>query len=322
MAKRFSIHSRDGRGGFTLVELAIVMTIVALLIGGVLKGQEMVQNAKVTATIAQVQDYKAAVTTFTDAHGGLMPGDIGDGGWAASHTHGGSHGFGGSGKAAAGQEQAEDDIIGSPAWGSSLQYKPLQREQAGNCGDGDIVCMPDDMQTASTSEAETFWLQLSQAGLISGISGAGTGWGLSHPSANTGGGFVIGYADGTPVQGFPSGFGPHGHYFMLVQDLTDDSLESKPLTNKRAESFDRRVDDGNPYTGDIIAYGDACLNTEGASTSGRNCGLLFALDKGYTAQTSGGVGGEVGDGGGFEPTVCGYHGQCEGGPGGGGPVSE
>lgn len=33
-------------GGFTLVELAIVMIIIGLLIGGILKGQELVENSR------------------------------------------------------------------------------------------------------------------------------------------------------------------------------------------------------------------------------------------------------------------------------------
>ncbi|MCZ6796949.1 MAG: prepilin-type N-terminal cleavage/methylation domain-containing protein, partial [Gammaproteobacteria bacterium] len=32
--------------GFTLVEIAIVLVVIGLLIGGVLKGQEMITNAK------------------------------------------------------------------------------------------------------------------------------------------------------------------------------------------------------------------------------------------------------------------------------------
>lgn len=61
--------------GFTLVELAIVMTIIGLLIGGVLKGQELLENARVTSTVSQVKSYDAATFTFLDAYGAL-PGDI------------------------------------------------------------------------------------------------------------------------------------------------------------------------------------------------------------------------------------------------------
>ena len=44
-----------GQAGFTLVELAIVMIIIGLLIAGVLKGQALIGNAKVTAQVAQVK---------------------------------------------------------------------------------------------------------------------------------------------------------------------------------------------------------------------------------------------------------------------------
>ena len=47
-------HMR-AQAGFTLVELAIVMIIIGLLIAGVLKGQALIGNAKVTAQVAQVK---------------------------------------------------------------------------------------------------------------------------------------------------------------------------------------------------------------------------------------------------------------------------
>ena len=56
-------HMRSS-AGFTLVELAIVMIIIGLLIAGVLKGQALIANAQVTATVAQVKAIEAATSTF------------------------------------------------------------------------------------------------------------------------------------------------------------------------------------------------------------------------------------------------------------------
>jgi prepilin-type N-terminal cleavage/methylation domain-containing protein len=258
-------------GGFTLVELAIVLTIVALLIGGVLKGQEMVQNAKITATIAQVQSYKAAATTFADANGGALPGDSTLYSTSANIPDG-----------------LEDGIIGKKDWGSSMNYSPLQTH--------DIPPPPGCPHCpifAGNNEPTNFWLQLLRAGLISGITGTGTGFGLSNPSANTGGGFVAGYMDGYAPQGFPGSEAPVGNAIMLIQDLTDGSLEQKPLLVKRAAQFDRRIDDGIPTSGHVVAYGvnATCFTGDGSKLGGyvagayaedasntRDCGLFFMLN--------------------------------------------
>ena len=63
------------QAGFTLVELAIVMIIIGLLIAGVLKGQALIQNAKVTSTVAQIKAIDAAVSTFKDTYNDI-PGDM------------------------------------------------------------------------------------------------------------------------------------------------------------------------------------------------------------------------------------------------------
>ncbi len=38
---------RRNQSGFTLIEIAIVLVIIGLLLGGVLKGQELINSAKV-----------------------------------------------------------------------------------------------------------------------------------------------------------------------------------------------------------------------------------------------------------------------------------
>ena len=46
--------------GFTLIEIAIVLVIIGLLLGGVLKGQELITGARVRNLIGQQDGVKAA----------------------------------------------------------------------------------------------------------------------------------------------------------------------------------------------------------------------------------------------------------------------
>ncbi len=70
-----TLAPRRSEQGFTLVELAIVMIIIGLLIGGILKGQELIANARIASTVAQVKGIDAATTTFRDKYA-AMPGDM------------------------------------------------------------------------------------------------------------------------------------------------------------------------------------------------------------------------------------------------------
>lgn len=65
---------RKGQQGFTLIEIAIVLVIIGLLLGGVLKGQELIQNARVRNVIALQDGVKAAFFGFQDRYRGI-PGD-------------------------------------------------------------------------------------------------------------------------------------------------------------------------------------------------------------------------------------------------------
>jgi prepilin-type N-terminal cleavage/methylation domain-containing protein len=65
---------KNDQAGFTLVEIAIVMVIIGLLIGGVLKGQAMIENAKVKRVVKQADELRASIMTFFDKYG-VYPGD-------------------------------------------------------------------------------------------------------------------------------------------------------------------------------------------------------------------------------------------------------
>jgi prepilin-type N-terminal cleavage/methylation domain-containing protein len=60
--------------GFTLIEMAIVLVIIGLLIGGVLAGQQLIQSARVRNLISQQDGVKAAFFGFQDRYRAL-PGD-------------------------------------------------------------------------------------------------------------------------------------------------------------------------------------------------------------------------------------------------------
>jgi len=70
-----ALHKKNSnQGGFTLVEIAIVLVIIGLLLGGILKGQEMITQAKIKNVINDFNGITAAVTSYQDRYRAL-PGD-------------------------------------------------------------------------------------------------------------------------------------------------------------------------------------------------------------------------------------------------------
>lgn len=69
-------HSAARRqGGFTLVEIAIVLMIIGLLIGGILRGQELIQSARVRNIVDQKSAIQTAYIGFLDRYR-MLPGDL------------------------------------------------------------------------------------------------------------------------------------------------------------------------------------------------------------------------------------------------------
>ncbi len=89
-----NISSRSRQSGFTLVEIAIVLVIIGLLLGGVLKGQELIENSKIKSIASDMKAVQAAYNGYLDRYK-VIPGDDTNAtmtarGWAGTAGGGGN----------------------------------------------------------------------------------------------------------------------------------------------------------------------------------------------------------------------------------------
>ena len=75
--------------GFTLVEIAIVLVIIGLLIGGILKGQQLIKQAKIKRLVKMSDEIRAAWNAFYDKYN-MIPGDENNPTLPPGDTHNGN----------------------------------------------------------------------------------------------------------------------------------------------------------------------------------------------------------------------------------------
>jgi len=270
------MKSLNTQKGFTLVELAIVMTIIGLLIGGILKGQELMDNARVSATVAQSKGFEAAVTTFRDTYN-AFPGDVPNANTRIPGCDGTNI------DCTVPIATAGDLIVGDQKWGTN-GFK-LQATTAGFAKAG----------AALGDETVMFWMHLLQANLITGVNNSPTqgkvipNWGITNPEAKIGGGWVVGYDDGTTAPGQPTTLGATSGIsgtVLVTQQIPLTTIAAtanlQVMTPSRAAQIDRKLDDGLPATGFVQAYGTAttCFNSANAykeSSTTKDCGVLIRI---------------------------------------------
>lgn len=208
--------------GFTLVELAISLTIIGVLIGGVVKGKDILEGARVTSFLSQIDRYEQAVANFEDVYQGI-PGDY---------------------------VQANENVPGCTARGNNTCVN----------GNGDRLIYSDSgggswlFSTAKYNEnipeSVQFWKHLAAAGMIDGVYVKQPideyEWGLSHPKSPFGGGIEIFYDEATAM-------GRAFHVLRLsrapVGASQFDPQGQRIMQPQLAARVDRKGDDGRPFTG-------------------------------------------------------------------------
>ncbi len=235
IAKLQQARLRAREKGFTLVELAIVLVIIGLIIGGVLVGQDLIKAAEIRAQITQIEQYNAAVNTFRTKYNGL-PGDLRN---AVSFFPVAD--FGAAVRNGNGNRQLEQCVTAaSGLCGSAAAGGPFEAVDTGGSPthDGEVI---------------QFWHHLSLAELING-SYNGTAGDGSAPNNYGGLGFTF------PVTRLDRNgvgvFAAEGRNFYQLGVISGAAYEVDPsLSPEEAFNLDSKIDDGRPGSGSVIIRG-------------------------------------------------------------------
>ncbi|SRR6266545_2553918 len=263
------------RGGFSLLEVAISLVLIALLVGGTLTGRNLLRAAELRSIMEGVERYRSATENFREKYDGL-PGDLTDAValWGAAHAN--------------------------PA---TCKVTIGTGTQTCN-GDGDGRIKAD---SPLSNEIFRYWQQLANAGFIvgkyTGVAGDFNGNfvndmeatpGVNVPAGKMDGtGFTVLYATQTWIDD-PGWFdGDYiGNMFLFGRsdagegDSQGGVTDEPVITPAEMLSIDAKFDDGRPGTGRVMTYNSNwisnCVTSDDPLTARYNtsideptCMLLF-----------------------------------------------
>jgi prepilin-type N-terminal cleavage/methylation domain-containing protein len=195
------------QAGFTLVEIAIVLVIIGLLLGGVLKGQEIITNAKIKNLESDFNGISAAIYSYQDRYRAI-PGD---------------------------------DKNTATRWGATVPSGDGNSKIAA----GATIHKFD--STTAGEESRLFWLHLRNAGLVTGaktsqdqpLNAFGGITGVSNDSNANGS-----TSTGTTIPGLFVGFTQiPGNIAVILETQSDDQLAN--TGSIRSDQSDYTVNNGS-----------------------------------------------------------------------------
>ncbi len=244
---------KNRTSGFTLIELAIVLAIIALLIAGTLLGRDLIRNAELQKTASNFIMYTDAIKQFKDKYK-YLPGDM----------------------------PTATSYWGTGTCTTATSDSPIAATCNGN-GDGLVADQgpSDPMGLLEPAEAMYLWQHLTNSKFLSGAytgryAVGSTIWkpGVNVPLGINKGGYTFYYignepdtlayfipdstylAGGGNVTGvsFPANY---GHVITFGRATNNDGTENPPvgmaISGADALAIDTKIDDGKPGRGILLS---------------------------------------------------------------------
>lgn len=219
--------------GFTLVELSIVLVIIAMVIGGVLVGQNLIKSAEINSFVKDMQRFKGAVNSFQEQYNNL-PGDI-----DTAFDY-----FGTQCAASAGVCNGDGDAI--MEWAETFRaWKHLDLAKYINEGLNIPTGTTDDCEIAANLPVTA--IDAASAAFVHDYGSSGTNDTTEARTATK------------DVPGQMLMFGR----ILSSQTQADQCANSGFITSEQAYIIDLKIDDGYAYDGNVINS----ENLDGCSTS-------------------------------------------------------
>lgn len=240
------------QGGFTLVELAIILVIISLIVGGIIAAQSVIRSTQIVTVATEIDDYRVAITLFKDRYKS-KPGDMSD-----AFDYFGND-CGSNDTSSTGCNGNDDGIIGE--------------------SDGERLKAWKHLQLAGTV-----------TGNYSGTEASGSIYGAI--STNIPGSTIdnAGYMFNDDIPAAQNSFLPEVDHLLLGSDNDGSGdFEGPAIDPVFAQAVDLKVDDGKAYSGlTVSTNGDGstgCITTPNSangdydlSTELVNCTLRFYIN--------------------------------------------